>query len=40
MANEDIRYRYTRAFIVEGLLVREGQEIVLSDQPAEGSKFC
>jgi hypothetical protein len=39
MANEHMRYRYTRAFIVEGLLAREGQEIVLSDQPAEGCKF-
>jgi hypothetical protein len=39
MANERMRYRYTRAFIVEGLLAREGLEIVLSDQPAEGCKF-
>jgi hypothetical protein len=39
MANEHTRYRYTRAFIVEGLLAREGQEIVLYDQPAEGCKF-
>ena len=39
MANGHMRYRYTRAFIVEGLLAREGQEIVLFDQPAEGLKF-
>jgi hypothetical protein len=39
MANKHMRYRYSRAFIVEGLLAREGQEIVLSDQPDERRKF-
>ena len=34
-----VRYRFARAFIVEGLLATEGQEIVLSDQPDEGRKF-
>ena len=34
-----MRYRFARAFIVEGLLATEGQEIMLSDQPDEGRKF-
>lgn len=34
-----MRYRFIRAFIVEGLLAQEGQEIVLSDEPGEGRKF-
>jgi len=34
-----MRYRFARAFIVEGLLATEGQEIVLSDQPDKGRKF-
>jgi hypothetical protein len=34
-----MRYRFVRAFIVEGLLARERQEIVLSDEPGEGRKF-
>jgi hypothetical protein len=39
MAEQQMRYRYVRAFIVEGLLAGEGQEFVLSDQPGEGRKF-
>jgi hypothetical protein len=39
MAEQQMGYRYARAFIVEGLLAREGQEIVLSDQPDESRKF-
>jgi hypothetical protein len=34
-----MRYRYTRAFIVEGALAREAQEITLFDEPSEGRKF-
>jgi hypothetical protein len=39
MPEQQIRYRFVRAFIVEGFLTREGQEIVLVDQPGEGRKF-
>jgi hypothetical protein len=39
MAEQQMRYRFARAFIVEGLLATEGQEIVLSDQPDKGRKF-
>jgi hypothetical protein len=39
MAEPQMRYRYVRAFMVEGLLAREGQEIVLFDHPDEGCKF-
>ena len=34
-----MRYRYTRAFIAEGTLARESQEIVLFDEPGEGMRF-
>ena len=34
-----MRYRFVRAFIVEGLLAPEGQEIVLCDEPRERGKF-
>ena len=39
MAEQRMRYRFVRAFIVEGLLAQERQEIVLSDEPGEGRKF-
>jgi hypothetical protein len=39
MAEQKMRYRFVRAFIVEGLFALEGQEIVLLDQPGEGRKF-
>jgi hypothetical protein len=39
MAEEKMRYRFVRAFIVEGLLAPEGQEIVLCDEPRERGKF-
>lgn len=39
MADQKMRYRFVRAFIVEGLFARETQEIVLLDQPGEGRKF-
>jgi hypothetical protein len=34
-----MRYRYTRAFIAEGTLARESQEILLFDEPSEGTRF-
>ncbi len=39
MAEQKMRYRFVRAFIVEGLFARAVQEIVLLDQPGEGRKF-
>src|SRR5260221_13633716 len=39
MAEQKMRYRFVRAFIVEGLFARAVQEIVLLDQPGGGRKF-
>lgn len=39
MAEKKMRYRFVHAFIVEGLLTQEGQEIILFDQPDEHRKF-
>ena len=39
MAEQKMCYRFVRAFVVEGLLAQERQEIVLSDEPDEGRKF-